>query len=141
MHTFFWGCWGLFIVLRSCLLSLQSKPPKLAEEATQACCTSLSGLLDKPFFLVEQVSRNVVGKSGPSSRLGAHAKGWALPSLGMCMWISWTRQWAYWGYRALFHNLSSSAAPFTPFDPSPSCRRSIGVTVKTDRGDGPSLWR
>ena len=108
MHTFFWGCWGLFIVVRSCLFSLQSKPHKLAEQATQACWTSLSGLLDKPFLLVEQVSRNVVGKSGPSSRLGAHARGWALPSLGMCMWISWTRQWAYWAYWALFHNLSSS---------------------------------
>ena len=108
MHTFFWGCWGLFIVVRSCLLSLQSKPHNLAEQATQACWTSLSGLLDKPFLLVEQVSRNVVGKSGPSSRLGTHAKGWALPSLGMCMWISWTRQWAYWAYWALFHNLSSS---------------------------------
>ena len=50
-----------------------------------------------------------MGKSGPSSRPGAHVKGWALPSLGMCMWTSWTRQWAHWAYWALFHNLSSSA--------------------------------
>ena len=68
-------------------------------------------------------------------------KGWALPSLGVCMWASWTRQWAHWAYQALAHNLPSSAAPFTPFDPSPSCRRSSGVTVKKDKGDGPSLRR
>ena len=46
-----------------------------------------------------------MGKSGPSSRLGAHAKGWALPSLGMWMWTSWTRQQAHWACWALFHDL------------------------------------
>ena len=51
-----------------------------------------------------------MGKSGPSSRPGAHVKGWALPSLGMCMWTSWTRQWAHWAYWTLFHNLSSSVS-------------------------------
>ena len=91
--------------MRSCLLSLQSKPHKLAEEVTQTCWTSLSGLLDKPLSLVEQVSWNVMSKSGPSSRLGAHAKGWALPSLGMWMWTSWTRHQAHWACWALFHDL------------------------------------
>ena len=105
MHTFFWGCWGLFIVVRSCLLSLQSKPHKLAEEVIQTCWTSLSGLLDKPLLLVEQVFWNVMGKSGPSSRLGAHAKGCALPLSGMWMRTSWTRQQAHWACWALFHNL------------------------------------
>ena len=62
----FWGCWGLFIVVRACLLSLQSKPHRLAEQASQTCWTSLSGLLDKPPMLVEQVSWNVMGKSRPS---------------------------------------------------------------------------
>ena len=47
-----------------------------------------------------------MGKSGPSSRPGAHVKGWALPLLGT--WMSWTRQWAHWAYWALFHNLPSS---------------------------------
>ena len=37
----FWGCWGLFIVVRSCLIFLQSKPHRLAEQAPQACWTSL----------------------------------------------------------------------------------------------------
>ena len=46
-----------------------------------------------------------MGKSGPSSQPGAHAKGWALPSLGMWMWTSWTRQQAHWACWALFHNL------------------------------------
>ena len=46
-----------------------------------------------------------MGKSGPSSRLAAHAKGWALPSLGMWMWTSWTRQQAHWTCWALFHDL------------------------------------
>ena len=62
----FWGCWGLFIVVRSCLIFLQSKPHRLAEQASQTCWASPSGLLDKPPMLVEQVSWNVMGKSGPS---------------------------------------------------------------------------
>ena len=46
-----------------------------------------------------------MGKSGPSSRLGAHAKGWALPLLGVWMWTCWTRQQAHWACWALFHDL------------------------------------
>ena len=42
-------------------------PPFLAKQVSQTCWTSLSGLLDKPPLLVEQVSWNVMGKSGPSS--------------------------------------------------------------------------
>ena len=57
-------------MVRSCLLSLQSKPLRPAEQASQTCWASLSGLLGKPPMLVEQVSWNVMGKSGPSSYRG-----------------------------------------------------------------------
>ena len=30
--------------------------------------------------------------------------------------------------------------PFTPFDPSPLCKRSIGVRVRTNNNDGPYSW-
>ena len=50
-------------MVRSCLLSLQSKP-------LRPCWASLSGLLGKPPMLVEQVSWNVMGKSGHSSYRG-----------------------------------------------------------------------
>ena len=49
-----------------------------------------------------------MGKSGPSSGLGAHARGWALASLGMWMWTFWACQQAHWACWALFHNLPSS---------------------------------
>ena len=45
-------------------------PPFLVEQASQTCWASLSGLLGKPLMLVEQVSWNVMGKSGPSSCRG-----------------------------------------------------------------------
>ena len=133
--------------MRSYLLSLQSKPLILVEQVPYPCRASLSSLQSKPLILAEQDSypcraslsslqnkfletwwaslglRPVEGPRG----------GWALPSLGL--WI-----WAYWAYQALFHILSSSAAPFTPFDPSPSCKRSIGVTVKINNNDGPYSW-
>ena len=57
-------------MVRSCLLSLQSKPLRPAGQASQTCWASLSGLLGKPPMLVEQVSWNVMGKSGPSSYRG-----------------------------------------------------------------------
>ena len=42
------------------------------------------------------------------------------------------------GFVTLF--LSSLAAPFTPFGLSLLCKRSIGVTVKTNNNDGPYPW-
>ena len=45
-------------------------PPFLVEQASHPCRASLSSLQSKPLILVEQVSWNVVGKSGPSSYQG-----------------------------------------------------------------------
>ena len=107
-----------------------------------------------PPFLVEQVS-SLQGKSSPCRASliltgqvfknlklggqvwafvlsGAPHKEWARPSLGPWTWACWARQ-------ALSHILSSSAAPFTPFGPSLLCKRSTGVTIKTNNNDGPVL--
>ena len=107
---------------RASLSSLQSKPLILAEQVSHPCRASLSSLQNK-FLETWWASLGLRPVRGPR-------EGWAPPSLGL-----WT--WAYWAYQALVHILSSSAAPFTPFDPSPSCKRSIGVTVKTNNNDGP----
>ena len=45
-------------------------PPFLVEQASQTCWAILSDLLGKPLMLAEQVSWNVMGKSGPSSCQG-----------------------------------------------------------------------
>ena len=123
-------------------------PPSLAEQTSYPCRASFLSLQSKPLILVKQAShpcRTSFLKHGGQVWAfvlsGAHVKGWALPSLGLWIWAYWARQWAHWAYQALSHILPSSAAPFTPFDPSPSCRRSIGVTVKTNNNDGPCLWR
>ena len=85
-------------------------------------------------LLVEQVFKNLKlgGQVWVFVLSGAPHKEWALPSLGPWTWACWARQ-------ALSHILSSSAAPFTPFGPSLLCKRSIGVTVKTNNNDGPVL--
>ena len=70
MRTFLWGCWDLFIVVRSCLLPLQSKLLILVEQVSYPCRASFLSLQSKPLILAEQVSWNMVGKSGPSSCRG-----------------------------------------------------------------------
>ena len=129
---------GLFIVVRSCLLSLQSKSHPC--RASLLLVEQVSSLQSKSspcrasLILAEQVFLNLKlgGQVWAFVLSGALHKEWARPSLG-------PRTWACWARKALSHILSSSAAPFTPFDPSLSCKRSIGVTVKTNNNDGPVL--
>ena len=85
-------------------------------------------------LLVEQVFKNLKlgGQVWAFVLSGAPHKEWVLPSLGPWTWACWARQ-------ALSHILSSSTAPFTPSGPSLLCKRSIGVTVKTNNNDGPVL--
>ena len=85
-------------------------------------------------LLVEQVFKNLRlgGQVWAFVLSGTPHKEWALPSLGPWTWACWARQ-------ALSHILSSSAALFTPFGPSLLCKRSIGVTVKTNNHDGPTF--
>ena len=154
---------GLFIVVRSCLLveqvsSLQSKSSPcgasllLMEQVfslwskSSPCRASLilaeqvfslwskSSPYRASLLLVEQIFKNLKlgGQVWAFVLSGAPHKEWALPSLGPWTWACWARQ-------ALSHILSSSVAFFTPFGPSLLCKRSIGVTVKTNNNDGPIL--
>ena len=127
---------GAFIVVRSCLLSLQ--PKSFPCRASLILIGQVFSLWDKSCpcrpspFLVEQVFRNLKrgGQVWAFVLSGAPHKEWARPFLG-----PWT--WVCWAHQALSHILSSSAAPFTPFGLSLLCKRSIGVTVKTNNHDGP----
>ena len=141
---------GAFIVVRSCLLSFQSKSYPC--RASLILVGQVFSLLDKSFpcraslllvgqvfplldkscprspspFLAKQVFRNLKrgGQVWAFVLLGTPHKEWDRPSFDPWTWTRWARQ-------ALSHILSSSAAPFTPFGPSLLCKRSIGVTVKT----------
>ena len=135
--------------------SLQSKSLILVEQASHSCRASFSSLQSKPLILAEQVSHpcrasfsSLQSKFSETwwASLGLRPvrgprEGWALPSSGLWTWAYWARQWAYWARQALSHILSSSVAPFTPFGPSLLCKRSIGVTVKTNNNGGPVLMR
>ena len=129
---------GAFIVMRPFLLSLQSKPSPckasliLAEQVF--FLQSKSSPCSPSLFLAEQVFKNLKrgGQVWALVLSGAPHKEWARPFIG-----PWT--WACWAHQALSHILSSSAAPFTPFGPSLLCKRSIGVTVKTNNHDGPTF--
>ena len=94
------GVGAFFIVVRSCLLSLQSKPFILAEQASHPCRASFSSLQSK-FSETWQASLGLRPVRGPR-------EGWALPSSGLWTWACWARQWAYWARQALSHILSSS---------------------------------
>ena len=95
-------------------------PPFLVEQVSPL--QSKSHPCRASLLLVEQVFKNLKlgGQVWAFVLSGTPHKEWALPSLG-----PWT--WACW------------AAPFTPFGPSLLCKRSIGVTVKTNNNDGPVL--
>ena len=121
--------------------SLQSKPLILVEQASHPCRAS--------FILAEQAS-SLQSKSHPCRAIflkrggqvwtfvlsGAHVKDglyllWAcghgpvdMGLLGLPSLIP---------YFILFSS-------FTPFGPSLLCKRSIGVTVKTNNNDGPYSW-
>ena len=105
-------------------------PPFLVEQVLSL--QSKSSPCRASLLLVEQVFRNLKrgGQVWAFVLSGAPHKEWAQPSLGPWTWACWARQ-------ALSHILSSSAAPFTPFGLSLLCKRSIGVTVKTNNHDGP----
>ena len=98
---------GLFIVVRSCLLSLQ--PKSFPCRASLILVGQVFSLWDKSCpcspspFLVEQVFRNLKrgGQVWAFVLSGTPHKEWARPSFG-----PWT--WTYWARQALSHILSSS---------------------------------
>ena len=103
---------GLFIVVRSCLLSLQSKSHPcgasliLAEQVFSLW--SKSSPCRASLLLAEQVFKDLKlgGQVWAFVLLGAPHKEWALPSLGPWIWACWARQ-------ALSHILSSSTTNIT----------------------------
>ena len=121
---------GAFIVVRSCLFSLQ--PKSFPCRASLILVGQVFSLQDKSCpcspspFLAEQVFRDLKrgGQVWAFILSGTPHKEWARPSFG-----PWT--WTRWAHQALSHIISSSAAPFTPFGPSLLYKQSIGVTVKT----------
>ena len=122
-------------------------PPFLVEQASHPCRASLSSLQNKLLILVEQASppcKTSFLKHG--GQVWAFVLSGAHPKDGP--YLLWACGHGPIGLvngptglaKPLFHILSSSAAPFTPFDPSSLCERSIGVTVRTSNNDGPYSW-